>query len=317
MATAEFMRDRLQSGLEEEIVAPDAETTFKLRFGRGNWRYFHLLDLDLVELLAEAERWGAALDDISHPWLCWNISHDWCLVQQKLARSVGWTPVVGYDPRVGAPRHLVDEAIAIDFNERLQLPVLQMHFVLDFAFTMVPRLAFWHSDLLCRPETMRWLGARFRGLGDGELAIVKPQGTRWERLIGRTRRYAEFVGCVTRDASRQNFDVGCGFWRGFCFHPNCPDAREFRRRSRRYWDFGSGLKYWRDRYRGEIAEIPERLIDEGHHSRISPINNKSFVPRTAGDQRHSGTDLEANVSLAEACRRLGLETLFDEVEAVA
>lgn len=31
----------------------------------------------------------------------------------------------------------------------------------------------------------------------------------------------------------------------------------------------------------------------------------------------AGTDLEANVSLADACRRLGLETLFGQLKAAA
>ena len=79
-----------------------------------------------------------------------------------MARLVNWTPVVGYDPRSGVPAKLVPGAVLIDFNADLKLPILYMHFPIDFIFAFAPRLAFWHSDLLCTRDNMQYLVERFQ-----------------------------------------------------------------------------------------------------------------------------------------------------------
>src|SRR5262249_52326495 len=110
------------------------------RSGTGNWEAF---DRGLDEVRRAAEPWKQALRGCEKPWLCWNLNDRWSLVQQKLVRSVGWTPVVGWDPSngVGCPP-LIPEAIAIDFNADLKLPTLWVHVPLEFAFLWTERLAF-------------------------------------------------------------------------------------------------------------------------------------------------------------------------------
>jgi hypothetical protein len=313
MPPPSFMQEHLLQSIDDGLAEHEREHIFRLRFGRGNWRYFHVLDYKLEDLLAEAERWGKSLAGVERPWLCWNISHDWCLVQQQLVKRIGWTPVVGYDPRVGPPIDTVEDAIVLDFNERLQLPVLQMQVVIDLAFLLAPRLAFWHSDLLCRDATMRRLDRWFRELDDGALAICEPQRNVWQRLTGYRRRYFELVGCITRGAARRNFETGCGLWRAFAFHPNCPDADEFAARRQLYWDHGSGIKYWQERLNGRVQVIRPSLVEEGHFSRT---NMKNFVARSNKDGKHAGLDLESNVSLERACTNLGIRDVWNDTQRI-
>src|SRR5438552_10192272 len=95
--------------------------------GTGHWEAFRKLNFDMMLIREAAQNWAKALDGVKLPWLCWNVDHDWCLVQQKLVAEVGWTPVVGFDPRVGPPP-LIDNAICIDFKESLGLPTMWFHF---------------------------------------------------------------------------------------------------------------------------------------------------------------------------------------------
>src|SRR5689334_26064 len=99
--------------------------------GGGNWRRISEAGVTLDDVFASVAEWSAAMQGVSRPWLCWNVDPDWCLVQQKLVTSVGWTPIVGYDPRASAPK-LEPAAILIDFNKRLKLPTMYMHFPLEF-----------------------------------------------------------------------------------------------------------------------------------------------------------------------------------------
>src|SRR5438876_4443353 len=80
--------------------------------GTGNWKAY---TLPLERIYAAAGMWRRQLEGVEKPWLCWNVSPRWSLVQQKLVREVGWTPVVGFDPRAGAPP-LIAGALLIDFN---------------------------------------------------------------------------------------------------------------------------------------------------------------------------------------------------------
>src|SRR3954468_5149670 len=95
--------------------SPEEFERFRYRFGTGNWRSFAYVPFTLDELLEVSQSWGHQLRGVELPWLCWNVDADWCLVQQKLVALAGWTPVVGWDPRVGPPE-LIRGAIPIDFN---------------------------------------------------------------------------------------------------------------------------------------------------------------------------------------------------------
>ena len=71
------------------------------QFGQGQWPAFRALNIDLEELMDIAAEWGRQLESINRPWLCWNVNDDWCFLQKKLVTEAGWTPLVGFDPRVG------------------------------------------------------------------------------------------------------------------------------------------------------------------------------------------------------------------------
>src|ERR1043166_1209518 len=84
--------------------------------GTGNWSGF---TIGLEPVYAAAAEWKVWLAGVKKPWLCWNVHPRWSVVQQRLVKHFGWTPVVGFDPRVGPPP-LEPGAILIDFNERFR-----------------------------------------------------------------------------------------------------------------------------------------------------------------------------------------------------
>lgn len=287
---------RLRLDAPQEVDARGSASAAACSAGTGNWRSF---DLPLDRVRAAAARWAAAIDGVERPWLCWNLNDAWCTVQQRLVRAVGWTPVVGWDPacRTGPPP-LVDGAIAIDFNATLGLPTLWLHFPIEFVFLWAPRLAFWHADLLVRLPKLEAVARMFESLRDHETAAVACYGGLMNLFRFRTHRYWELLGCTTRGASAEQFRLGCGWWRHFELHPNCPDERERKRRSRHYYDSGVGIMYWKRRYGGKVREIEESWIDEGH---CTAINNPGY--RRAGNK---GVELDVNFNLAAMAEKLGI-----------
>ena len=278
--------------------------------GQGNWRAFRTLGLDLRAVLDIARSWAPALAGIERPWLCWAVDEDWSLVQQRLVALAGWTPVVGFDPRVGPPRRCVPGAVVVDFNAALGLPILYPHFPLEFAFLFCDRLAFWHSDLLLREGTARRLAARFERLRSGETAATR-SFTGWRRLFSRRdKRFWELVGCTTRAASADQFAKGCGWWMDYWAHPN--QARPDFIRANRYWDHGSGLYHWVSAEGGRCRLIGERALREGHFTKIGKADYRGFrEPGAQSDARRAmGGELRDNFDLGAACRTLGLEGLL-------
>ncbi len=274
------------------------------RAGKGNWNAF---PFPAETVLKQAERWRDVLAGIERPWLCWNVNEAWCLVQQRLVESVGWTPVVGFDPRAGRPE-IIDSAVVLDFNEGFDFPALHMVFPLEFVFVFAPRLAFWHSDLLVRPERMQKIVAIFEGLADGEMAAVDDRGSFLSRLRGHVPRYWELIGCTTRAASRDQFERGSGWWRHIADHPNCPE-NERESRKRYGYDHGVGIYYWQKQYGGRVRPIPESWVAEGHCTRI---RNPHYEPQSPNDERRDlSKDLVHNYDLVEVCRRLGLDDFLD------
>lgn len=276
--------------------------------GSGNWRFLKETGITLERIFENAADWAKVLEGVEKPWLCWNVDPDWCTVQQRLVHAVGWTPVVGFDPRVGPPP-LERGSILIDFNRKLNLPTMWLHFPLEFSHLYCDRLAFWHADCLIRFEKMQRLASDFADLPDGAIMAVAPT----ESLIGRLiranqRRYWEVVGCTTRAASRSCYENGCGWWVNFAEHPsNTPEMTE--KRAKYYWDSGSGIRYWHLRCGGDVRLIPESFIAEGHftligrqdYQRRSPINYR----------RNLSLELSLNNDLVEACRKLGIQSLLE------
>lgn len=270
------------------------------RMGSGNWNAWKA---PVDELWEAAEDWRGSLGGVEYPWLCWNVSSEWSLLQQRLVAAVGWTPVVGWDPRVGPPP-LVCGAVAVDFNHRFQFPVLKPHFVLEWVYRIAPRLAFWHSDLLCRLETLEQLAADFRALPDGTTAAVPDLGPLGGIFSPRRRRYWELIGCTTAGASEAQFTAGTGWWRHFGDHPMCTDPSERRLRSRYHYEFGVGIHYWKRRYGGRVVDIPLSLVAEGHCTSIGRPDYRRQTDKNA--LRNMSADLNCNFDLASEATRLGL-----------
>lgn len=274
------------------------------RPGIGDWGEFSM-PLDTV--YAAAEEWQAQLRDVEKPWLCWNISPRWCLLQQNLVKSVGWTPVVGFDPRAGAPP-LVAGSILIDFNKHFQWQEMRDLFVIEWVFLFANRLAFWHSDLLCRLTTMQRLARLYDSLRDGEMAAVKEnRGLRYT-FSPRSKRYWELAACTTRAASRSQFECGAGWWRNFALHANCRDPQERKRREGYWYENGTGIMYWKRHYGGLVKAVDDAEVKEGH---CTAIGNKKYVSLSA--ERTSSNkvfELDLNYDIAAVADRLGIAHLL-------
>jgi hypothetical protein len=280
--------------------------------GTGTWKQF---TPQLTESIFEAAQgWKRTLAGVERPWLCWNVSSRWCYLQQKLVQAVGWTPVVGFDPRSGPPP-LTATSILIDFNETLHLPVLWPHVPLEFAFLFADRLAFWHADLLCRLPVMEHLARLFGKLQDGQLAAVLDRGGRRNQLNFKTHRYWELCGCTTKSASENQFYNGAGWWRFFQVHPKCVLEEERKRRLPYSWDSGAGILYWQKRYNGSVIPIDIALVKEGH---CSEIGNKRYkkLDHHFDQMRDLRAEIDLNYSIHEVATRLGIAHLIDVAEPV-
>jgi hypothetical protein len=272
--------------------------------GAGDWGSF---DRTIEDVYAAAEDWRIALQGVDRPWLCWNVSPRWTLLQQRLIQAVGWTPVVGWDPRYPAPP-LAPGAIAVDFNARFNFPIMYFHFPVEFVFRFTDRLAFWHSDLLCRLEVMETLARRFEALKDGQTAAVRDTGGRRYVLTPKRHRYWELVGCTTRGASRSQFEAGAGWWRPFFLHPNCPPA-EKEARSKYLGDHGFGVMYWKRECGGDVVELELKPLLEGHCTSINRPDYKRIAPD--GPERAMGHEIDLNYKIEDVARNLGIAHLLD------
>lgn len=276
------------------------ETERLFRIGRGNWDAF---DLPLDIVYQAAEGWRRDLDGVARPWLCWNVEPDWCYVQQRLVAGAGWTPLVGYDPRVGPPK-VVPDAVVVDFNRILDFPVLYPHFVLEFVFLFAERLSFWHSDLLLTETDMQRFATSFAELDDGDMsAVASPSG--WRRwLAGGRDRYWELLGCTTRGASQSQFDQGCGWWMNFDQHPNTKISSS----RPHHWEYGCGIRQWKKSCGGRIREISEDSVRYGHFSRIGRKDYRSSEKNNVF--RNLNADIQANFDLHQCVESLNLGHLL-------
>lgn len=272
--------------------------------GKGNWENF---PIPLEQIYQAAAEWRETLHGIDRPWLCWNVSDRWCTLQQALIQQIGWTPVIGFDPRCGPPKTVLEGSVVIDFNTRFGLEIMWPHFPLEFAFLYSDRLAFWHADLLCRLDVMEKLKELFNRLPDDSMAAVPDFGSRRHFYRFRHHRYWELAGCTTKGASKSQFESGSGWWRNFAKHPNCSDPKERRRRSSYYYDSGVGIMYWKRRYRGRVIDIPEKWIAEGH---CTSINRKNYRQVETGGQRNLTAEIDLNFDLSEVAERLEIAHLL-------
>ena len=283
---------------------------FKSNSGAGDWASF---DRPIDTLYEAAEDWKQELKGIEKPWLCWNVSERWTLLQQRLVQEVGWTPVVGLDPRYPKPK-LLPGAVAVDFNKRFNYPIMYFHFPVELVFKFTDRFAFWHSDLLVRLPKLQEIATMFENLKDGEMAAVRDNGGRRYIFTPKRHRYFELIGCTTRGASESQWKSGAGWWRPFFMHPNCPPG-ERERRSQYPGDHGFGIMYWKRYCGGHVKEIPIRPLVEGHCTSINRPDYKRVSEE--GPTRNMGIEIDLNYSIEEVAGRLGIGRLLSEATTLA
>jgi hypothetical protein len=272
------------------------------QLGKGDWEGFNPELLPVFQKAAAS--WRRELGSTQKPWLCWHVDPDWCMLQQRLVLSAGWTPVVGADPRSPKPR-LLPESIYIDFNQDFNLPLMWPHFPIEWAHAWTERLAFWHADLICSRQDVQALAAIFERLPDGEMAAVLSRGGLRQLFHFRHHRYWEVLGCTTRGASANQYQTGTGWWRNFFLHPNTPDA-ERAVRQRYYYDSGVGIMYWKRHCGGVVRRIPDSYL-AGH---CTSINNSAFKTIRVNKERVLSQELSVNFSLVEVAKRFGVTDLL-------
>lgn len=268
--------------------------------GTGNWNGF---DIQLERVYAAADKWRAVVGSEKKLWLCWNISHRWSLLQQRMVASVGWTPVVGFDPNCQPKSFdVIPEAIFLDFNADLGLNAMWPHFPLEFAFLWADRLAFWHADLVMPMPQLADIASQFAQLRDGDMAAVHSTGGLRNMFQPRNHRYWELLGCTTASASRHQFEHGCGWWRNFHLHPNTP-ADEQSKRATYYYDSGVGIKYWEKRYKKRILRLAENEYVSGHCSEIG--YHGLYIK-----SNHKGEELDLNFDINQVADKFKLTSLL-------
>ncbi|MCK5243697.1 MAG: hypothetical protein KAJ90_00390 [Desulfobacterales bacterium] len=262
--------------------------------GTGNWGVmrFH----PAMKLIPKAaENWGRKLEGINKPWLCWCVNDRWCILQQKLVKAVGWTPVVGKDENIDNPT-LLKDSVYIDFNKCFNFSKIYMHFPLEWVFLFAKKLAFWHSDLILSIKDMKKCAEVFNNLQDGETAAVESKFRLfryfWEHPKYRKyRRFFEVVGCTTKGASKSQYEHGCGWWRHIYKHPNY-NANDFKRMP--HSEHGIGIRYWKEKYGGNVIALKISL--KGH----AAAYKTRFI-------RSKEEDLETTYSLEKIANSLNLQ----------
>ena len=317
------MNEQKRTGAEEPHVTSQQvlftneqallETLKKVdvQMGRGNWRAFPREKLPVA--LQAAESWKQQLAGVERPWLCWCVDEEWCRLQQKLIKAVGWTPVVGTDGRIPSPP-LEPGAVFIDFNAPFGFPIITIQFPLEFVHLFAPRLAFWHSDVLIPVPVLRTIAEAFASLPDGAVMAVAPKTSLYQRLRRLYRkkplfynRWFEVIGCTTAGASLHLWACGCGWWRQIQYHPNMAHSRL---KKKVFWEHGVGIWLWQKYFGGQTYRVPVD-VDPYHYS-----TNRAEYRRKRGKFLKGSTfvkrdELRESFNLADIVPTLGLEQMSE------
>lgn len=303
--------------LRRKIERIDGETDELLlhKVGCGNWRAMLLTGYPLDRILDAAENWKTQVQGIEKPWLVWCAHPDWAVLQQKIVKAGGWTPIVGNDPRV-SDVPVLPGSVYINFNKGLDLPLMYPHFPVELVFKWIDKLAFWHSDLLLTPKQIHRFARQFEKLEDGACIATRPGSSFHARLKqslkGDKGRYWELLGCTTKGASQDQWNKGSGWWYNFHLHVNCPSDDEFNARKDWYFDHGTGVKYWHKKLGGKVHLIPEHLLERGHFSKIGkPDFIRSMENGKFNSMRSMETDMARNFELVSAAKSMQLDHLLE------
>jgi len=275
--------------------------------GTGNWKHFGSANVARID--DAAQRWKHALSGIAKPWLCWCVDEEWCWYQQQLVAKCGWTPIVGTDGRVDTPR-LVDEAVFVDFNQDLKLPLMWMHFPVEFTHRFTERLAFWHSDCLPPLRVMREVARQFETMRPESVLAVDMThigiGTKIKRYLKKRpagyKRYFELVGCTTAAATEHQFESGTGWWRHIAMHPNFqPDKIDHRP----HFEHGVGIWYWQQYFGGDVQKISIDMHPYHYSTNNRKYNRKFNTSGRAEGSKH--LEMNRSFDLERIAAGLGLQ----------
>ena len=276
------------------------------KIGTGNWRSFP--KERLPELYDVAAGWKREFAGIDKPWLCWCLDDDWSVLQQRLVKAVGWTPVVGTDGRVAQPT-IIPGAVFLDFNREFRFPTMWMHFPLEFQFLFCPRLAFWHSDVLPPVNVMRDIASWFDRISDGQyMGVMNTPGfTQYFTRPFRGKpinykKWYEVLGCTTAGASRSQFDHGCGWWRNIQLHPN---AKPEIIRRKPFREHGVGVWFWEKYCNGTVVELPMKIEPYHYSTHKANYKRSRTVTRELLDGKHG--ELRRSFDLQQIALGLGLD----------
>jgi len=292
-----------------DVPEDDYDISFEQRhemckIGCGTWATFPKDRLDF--LFESVKNWRKALEGIEKPWLCWCIDDEWCLVQQRLVDTIGWTPVVGTDGKILHPK-LIKKAVFVNFNEKLQLPRMYMEFPLEFVFLFTKKLAFWHSDFLAPVGIVKKVSQYFNSIANGEFIGVKDNIGRLKSLAlllkGKEipRRWYEVIGCTTAEASQSQYECGCGWWRGIENHPN---AKEKVINANPYWEHGVGIWFWEKYFGGKTRTLPIN-VNRYHYATNKPGYKRQYDEKgRLKGEKHK--ELKRSFDLNKIVKDLGL-----------
>jgi hypothetical protein len=270
----------------------------KGRIGVGSWKYW---TLGMESIYEAAEEWETALHGIVYPWLCWDIDDRWCALQQKLVLEAGWTPVVGCDTNVKNPT-VLPGSVYVDFNKHLKLPLMYMHFPLEWVYLYTKRLAFWHSDFLASIDDMHKYANIFKSLKDGEIAATWTLRGTWGFKWRKNNRIFELIGCTTAGASKQQYEMGCGWWMDVNYHPNYKHKKSGKIP---YYDHGTGVTIWHKKFGGKLIALDPD--EKNGHASLYMLKNKKIRKL---DHRSKTVDMNEFFSLEKIAKNLGIDHLL-------
>jgi hypothetical protein len=272
------------------------------RVGSGNWDVFPVERLPDIQ--RAAEQWAESLKGIEKPWLCWCVSNQWCVLQQRLVQRAGWTPVVGNDTNIKNPT-VLPGSVYVNFNKVLNLPRLLGPFILEWIFLFAERLAFWHTDFVLSMEDMIKAAKCFESLRPGELAMpwisTRPvmRFLAPFRPISNSNRLFEVVGCNTGEASRKQYNEGLGFWRNPQKHPNNTTlTTDFP-----HWEHSVGVSLWARKHPGQ-HKLPGVDTRTGHANSWKVPGIRETTPKQQLLEQHEDIRVYAE--------KLGIEDLLDK-----
>jgi len=215
--------------------------------------------------------------------------------------------VVGNDTNIESPV-VLPGSVYVNFNEGLNLPRLLGPFVLEWIFLFADKLAFWHADFLLSKRDMIKAATCFEDLRQGEIAMpwsnMRPimRSLARFRPINNSNRLFEVIGCNTREASRQQYAEGLGFWRGLEKHPNNTSfAADFP-----HWEHSVGISLWIRRHPNQ-HKLPGVDIRTGHANSWNLAGLRETTPKQQLLEQHE--------NIRRYAAKLGIEDLLDRQAA--